>query len=75
MKVFTIIEMVDLDVISVRTFLDGDKANQAFEFVCEEQLVNEIDKAEWENVNTNTLCRFAGDATYSLELHETETEN
>lgn len=75
MKVFTIIESVDIDIISIRTFLDEDKANDAFEFVASEQLVNEIDKANWGRSNPATLIRFAGDDAYALELHVTETEN
>jgi hypothetical protein len=40
MKVFTLIEIVDIDIISVRTFLDEDKGNKEFEFVAGEQLVD-----------------------------------
>jgi len=73
--VYTLIEMVDIDIISVRTFLDADKANQAFEFVTGEQLVNEVAPENWGRANPATLRRFAGDDAYSLELHATETEN
>lgn len=75
MKVFTIIESVDIDIISVRTFLDEDKANHMFDTIAEEQGENEIDEANWGGSNPATLIRFAGDDAYALELHVTETEN
>lgn len=73
--VYTLIEMLDVDVISVRTFLDEATATQAFEVAIGEQSVNEVIPEDWGGGNPATLRRFAGDDAYAIELHATETEN
>lgn len=73
--VYTLIEMVDIDIISVRTFLDEAKAILAFEKVAEENGANIIGAANWGNNVPASLAMFAGDDTYSVELHATNTEN
>lgn len=71
MQIFTIIEVTDIDVTSVQTFRDADKANKTFERMAD-GVADIIDSANWGHDNPDTLRRFAGDDAYSLELHATE---
>jgi len=73
MKIYTIIESVDVDVISVRNVLDNQyRAHEMFESLVDQNMTDEIAPENWGNNNPSTLIRFAGDDAYAVELHVTE---
>jgi len=69
MMIYTLIEMVDIDIISVTPIIDRDDAERHFEAVARENDVSPIDKADWPTNHPDTLRAFAGDDAYSVELH------
>lgn len=73
MKIYTLIEMADIELIGLKTFSSRAAADKEFDKVVEE---NEALPFEWDKKDIKCevagTLRMSGDDTYSAQLVETE---
>lgn len=74
MKIYVVLELEDINVVSVRTAISHSAAHHLFDAEIQRLRLTEVDANEWSpGADPTTLRRFAGDDIQSLELHETES--
>lgn len=72
MEIFTVIEMVDIELKSITTFNSREKATEHFDRLCQEngtgQIITDRDEFRW---NPQEMEMFSGDEVYSVEMYRT----
>lgn len=71
MKVFVVVEMLDIELHSLRTFFHPEHANEVFEAIVME---NDLQECEGEDLRYEIpdTIRLAGDDAYSVQLLESD---
>lgn len=71
MTVFIVIETEDIEIVSATPYMDRALADEAFETLAGEYMLQEYETGELEREAPGTI-RLAGDDSYAVQMFERE---